>query len=291
MGKSFKYTILVGVVVTAPFFAGVSLAQTAPDLTNMVPDITDPTVINAPMVDPVPIDVPEVDLTDLSGFTSLRGLFEDALANQDFNGDGVVGDVTDIASFRELIRDRAENGQLGDGSLRDVMKDVFAEVRANDAFPDTLGAFGGLGGGQLDLSELRGHFAEHFAEHFSGHMHGVDGVDGINFDPGQFAGVRDLLASGNFGGGFGGLGALGGGAEGVAGGFDLSALSGLLGGAGGLGGSGGFDLSALSGLQGGAGGFDFSALSGLTGGLNGGAGGAGGFDLSAILSGIQGRTR
>jgi hypothetical protein len=61
-----------------------------------------------------------------------------------------------------------------------------------------------------------------------------------------------------------------GGAKGGAGGLDLSALGGLLGGAGGKGGAGGFDLSALGGLlgkggKGKGGGFDLSALSGLLG--------------------------
>jgi CS domain len=57
----------------------------------------------------------------------------------------------------------------------------------------------------------------------------------------------------NFGGA-GGPGAGAPGDAGGAGGFDMSALQGMMGGAGGAGGAGGFDMSALQGMMGGAGG-------------------------------------
>ncbi|MEN8721884.1 MAG: hypothetical protein ABF335_03245 [Alphaproteobacteria bacterium] len=278
MVSSFRSFLAVGLVVVAPLTVGSALAQTMPDVLDVIDpviDVVDPVNVIDPVVDLVAPVAPDtinvdvdmtVDLTDLSGVTTLRDMINTAIANRDFDGDGIPGDIANLDEFKALMAERFENGEL------QIDQDKLAALR--ERFGGLEGGLGGgLGGalgedGGVDLVALRETVMTRLQER--------------GFDPSRLDALRERFASGGFG--HGGLPTDGAALEGAAlgGGFDPSTLLGALGGLGGAGGAGGVDLGSLG--AGAGGGFDPSALLGALGGL-GGAGGAGGLDLGALGGG------
>jgi len=252
MLETIKQFAMVGIIASTSIVSGAAVAQSltdAVDPSSLVDLPVDPSV---DVIGLTSLDVPDVDLTDLSGFNSVRDTFESALVNFDFNGDGVPGDISSFAELRDMFAVQREDGTF-DPSLFADLRTQFEALQADGALPD---------------------FHNIILEGFE---HGDLANGGYGFDLSQIATLHDALEGQDLGG-FD-LSALSG-LAGPDGGFDLSALSGL------AGPDGGFDLSALSGLAGPDGGFDLSAFSALNG-----VEGVEGFDLGSIFEGLEGHAR